>query len=69
MDGFRQTLETVLYLCHSTRAEAVDSLVAARGILEGLPDLEFRKRPFVYQHDELIDTPTIGGEGQQQARV
>lgn len=61
--------EAVLYLCHSTRAEAVDSLVAPRGMLEGLQDLEFRKRPFVYQHDELIDAATVGGKGQQQARV
>jgi hypothetical protein len=61
--------EAVLYLCHSTRAEAVDSLSVPRGTLGGLQHLEFRKRPLVDQHDELIDTPTIGGKGQQQSRI
>jgi hypothetical protein len=61
--------EAVLYLCHSTRTEAVDSLVAPRATLEALQDLELRKRPFVNQRDELVDTPTVGSQGQKQARV
>ena len=61
--------DAVLYLCHSTRVETLDSLVAPHAILKGLQHLEFRKGPFVYQHDELIDTQTVGGKGQQQARV
>jgi hypothetical protein len=61
--------EAVLYLCHSKRAEAVDSLVAPRASLECLQHLEFRKRPFIDQHDELIDTPTVGGKWQQQACI
>ena len=61
--------EAIIYLCHSTRAEAVESLVAPRSALEGLQSLELRKRPLVYQHDELVDTPTVGGKRQEQACV
>lgn len=50
------------------RAEAVDSLVVPRETPEGL-HLEFRKRPLVNQRDDLVDTPTVGSEGQEQTRV
>ena len=39
------TRETIIYLCHSTRAEAVDSLVVQCAALEALQRLSLRKRP------------------------
>jgi hypothetical protein len=61
--------EATVYLCHSTRAEAVNSLVAPRTALERLRYPKFRKRSLVYQHGEPVDTPTVGSKGQEQARV
>lgn len=62
--------EAIVYLCHSTRREALASLdarplsVTARG-----ERLEFGNLPFVDQHQQLVDTSAIGGQRQQQARV
>jgi hypothetical protein len=59
----------VIHLCHSTRAEAVDSLTAPSSILDRLRYLELRKRPLVYQNHQLVDLPTISSEREKQARV
>jgi hypothetical protein len=64
-----ETSEAIVHLCHSTRAEAIDSLVVRRAVLEGLRSLNLRKRSLVYQHNELINTPSVRSKGQEQARV
>jgi hypothetical protein len=61
--------EAIVYLCHSTRAEAIDSLVVPRGALDRLQCLNLRKMPLVYQHNEPLNTPTVRSKGQEQARV
>ena len=61
--------EATIYLCHSTRAEAVGSLVLPRVTVQGLPHLKLRKWPLVDQHDELVDTSTVGSEREEQACV
>jgi len=64
-----ETREGIIYLCHSTRAEAVDSLVVQRAELEGLQRLNLRKTSLVYQHNEPVNTPTVLSKGQEHARV
>ena len=64
-----ETREAIIYLCHSTRAEAMDSLVVPRAALDRLQRLNLRKRPLVYQHNEPVNTTTICSKGQEQARV
>jgi len=59
----------IIHLCHSTRAEAVGSLLAPRVAIKVLPHLELGKRPFVYQHHELVDASSIYTKGQQQACI
>jgi hypothetical protein len=61
----------VMHLCHSTRVEAVASLVApASSVAAGGPrHFEFQQAPLVYQHDQLVDAPGVRSEGQQQASV
>ena len=63
--------EAVMHLCHSTRAEAVASLVAPPSSVaaERLRQVEFRQAPLVYQHDKLVYAPAVRGERQQQAGV
>jgi hypothetical protein len=68
--------EAVMHLCHSTRAEAVASLVAPRPSIAatspgtvGLPGFEFAQSPFVDQHEQLVDATAVRSEGQQQARI
>jgi hypothetical protein len=64
-----ETREAIVYLCHSTRAETIDSLVVPRGVLDRLQCLNLRKMPLVYQHNEPVNTPTVRSKGQEQARV
>jgi hypothetical protein len=59
----------IIHLCHSTRAEAVDSLAVPALTLDGLRCLELRKRPLVYQHHQMVDPPTVNSEGEKQAGV
>jgi len=59
----------IIHLCHSTRAEAVSSLLAPRGVLDGLRRLKLGKRPLVDQHHQLVDSPTIRSKGEKQARI
>ena len=59
----------IIHLCHSTRAEAVSSLLAPVGTLDGLRHLKLGKRPLVDQHHQLVDSPTIRSKGEKQARV
>ena len=59
----------VIHLCHSTRAEAVGSLLPPRVANGVLSHLELGKRPLVYQHHQLVDMPPIRSKRQQQARV
>ena len=59
----------IIHLCHSTRAEAVGSLLALRATLDGLRRPKLGKRPLVYQHDKLVNSPTIRSKGEKQARV
>ncbi len=63
--------DAVMHLCHSTRDEAVASLATSPSDVaaNGLRCLEFRQAPLVYQHEQLIDTPPVRGERQQQAGV
>ena len=58
-----ETREAIIYLCHSTRAEAVDSLVVQRAALEGLQRLSLGKRSLVYQDNEPVNTPTVRSKG------
>jgi hypothetical protein len=64
-----ETREAIIYLCHSPRAEAVDSLVVPRAALDRLQRLNLRKRPLVYQYNEPVNTTAICSKGQEQARV
>jgi len=57
----------IIHLCHSTRAEAVASLLAPSATLDGL--LKLGKRPLVDQHLQLVDSPTIRSKGEKLARV
>jgi hypothetical protein len=59
----------VVHLCHSTRAEAVGSLLAPPAMLDGLRRLKLGKRPFVYQHHQPVDLPAIRSKGEKQACV
>jgi len=59
----------VVHLCHSTRAEAVGSLLEPGTAPEGLPRLELGKRSLIDQHDQLVDASPIRGKGQKQARI
>jgi len=59
----------IIHLCHSTRAEAVGSLLAPPAALDGLRRLKLGKRPLVDQHHQLVDPPTIRSKGEKQARV
>jgi hypothetical protein len=61
-----------LYLCYSTRTEALASLAPMSPQNPGtqsLRYLEFRQEPFVEQNEELIDPPTICGQRQQEPSV
>ncbi len=59
----------IIHLCHSTRAEAVGSLLAPRVALDRLQNLKLGKRPLVDQHHQPVDSPTIRSKGEKQARV
>jgi hypothetical protein len=61
----------IMHLCHATRAEAVASLVAPLpgNPTDGLGRVQLRQRPLVYQHEQLVDTPAVRGQGQQQSRI
>jgi hypothetical protein len=63
--------EAIVYLCHSTTAEALASLAppprnAGTG---GLSPFELRQEPLVEQNEELIDASAIGGQWQEQPSV
>jgi hypothetical protein len=59
----------IIHLCHSTRAEAVGSLLASCTAVRVLPHIQLGKRPLVYQDHQLVDASSIRSQGQQQARV
>lgn len=63
--------DAVMHLCHSTRAEAVASLVVPPSSVAsgGMRHFEFRQAPLVYQHDQLVDPPAVRSKGEQQASV
>jgi hypothetical protein len=62
--------EAFMHLCHATRAEAVASLARPpRGATAGLGRVQLRQRPLVEQNEQLIDTPAVRGQGQQQSRI
>jgi len=52
-----------LYLCYSTRAEALASLAlpASQDTGTSLPPSEFRQEPLVEQNEQLINAPSICG--------
>jgi hypothetical protein len=60
----------IMFLCHSTRAEAMASLFATPSGCQRLErGREFRKLPLVDQYDEPVYPPPVLSQGQQQARV
>jgi hypothetical protein len=63
--------DAVIHLCHSTRAEAVASLLPPRSSVgaRALRHLEFQQTPLVDKHHQLIDAPAVRGKGQQQTSV
>jgi hypothetical protein len=64
--------EAILYLCYSTRAEAMASLappLMRNAGAQGLRPLEFWQEPLVEQNEELIDASSICGQWQQEPSV
>jgi hypothetical protein len=60
----------IMHLCHATRAEALASLIAPLdAVARGLGRAELSQRSLVDQDEQLIDAPTVRGEGQKQARI
>jgi hypothetical protein len=54
--------EATVYLCHSTRSEALASLMRPPlSIAAGGKRPEFRDSPLVYQHQQLVDASAVGG--------
>ncbi|HEV2098233.1 MAG TPA: hypothetical protein VGR45_04835 [Stellaceae bacterium] len=53
--------DAVMHLCHSTRAEAVASLSPSPSTAAAAPlrRVELRQRPFVYQHEQLVDALAV----------
>jgi hypothetical protein len=62
--------QAIMHLCHSTRAEAIASLLATPSGCQRLQrSSELRKLSFVDQYDKSIHPPPVLSQGQQQARI
>lgn len=57
----------IMHLCHATRAEATASLLAPLPdiLTAGLQRAELGQSPFVYQHEQLVDAPSVRSQWQQ----
>jgi hypothetical protein len=67
-----ESRDATLYLCYSTRAEALMSLAPPVRQTIGTKSLrpsEFWQEPLVEQNEELIDAPSIRGQRQQEPSV
>jgi hypothetical protein len=62
--------EATVFLCHSTRAEALASLtVSSLSITARSERVELRNLPFIDQNQQLVHPSAIGGERQQHPRI
>jgi hypothetical protein len=64
--------DATLYLCYSTRGEALASLAPPAPLNAGVPSLrplEFWQEALVEENEELVDPAAIGSQRQQEPRV
>jgi hypothetical protein len=64
--------DAVLYLCHSTRAEALVSLAPTfpqNAPVQNSRYFEFRQEPLIEQNEQLIDPSSISGQWQEEPSI